>query len=105
MATALERGGPAWLLEVLIQGEQTEALVDTGTSGSFVAPNTVAKLKVAVDDRDVGLQCRVASGSELVVRTDVRKAKFRSGDLETWDDLLAAQSPYNIILGTDWLCW
>ena len=53
---------------------------------------------------DVGVRFRVASGSELVVRTVVKQAKFRSGDLQTWADLLAPQVPYNMILGIDWSC-
>lgn len=104
MAAALERGGPAWLLEIQIQGKQTEALVDRGASSSFVAPSMLAMLKLPTEDVDVGVRRRVASGSELVVRTIVRKAKFRSGDLETCADLLMAQIPYKSILGTDGLC-
>ena len=55
MATALEREGPVWLLEIQIQGEQTEAMVDTGASRSFVAPSKVAKVKRPTDERMWGL--------------------------------------------------
>ena len=54
--------------------------------------------------RDVGVRFWVASGSELVGRTVVKQAKFRSGDLETWADLLVAQIPYNMLFETEWLC-
>lgn len=95
---------PLWLLKIQTQGEQTKALVDTGASRSFVVPSMVANLKLPTDEMDVGVRFPVASGSELVVRTAVRNAKFRSGDLQNWADVLAAQLPYAIILGTDWLC-
>ena len=100
MAAALEKGGPVWR-EVLVQGEPTEALVIAGASRSFVAPSLVAKLKLPTEEVHVGVRFRVASGSDLVARTVAKQAKFRSGDLETWADLVA-QVPYNMILGTDW---
>lgn len=83
-------------------GEQTEALVDTGASSSFVTPSMVANLKLPTEEMCVGVRFQVASGSELVVRTVVKQARFRY--LETWADLLVALLPYNMILGTDWLC-
>lgn len=101
MAAALERGIPLSLLEVLSHDEQTEAFVDTGGSRSFVAPSTVAKLKLPTDELDIGVRFRVAPGSELVVRTVAWKAHFRSGDLKTWADPLVAQIPYNMILGAN----
>ena len=102
--TALEKGGLVWLLEVLIRGEQTEALVDTGASSSLVAPSMVAKLKIFIEEMDSRLRVRVASASELVVRTVVRQANFRSGDLETSADFPLARIPYNMVLRTDSLC-
>ena len=104
MAAAPDRGGPVWLLKIQIQDEQTEALVDTGASRSFVVPSMVAELKLPTEEMDVGARLRVASGSKLVVRSVGRKAKFRSGDLETWADLLVVPLPCQIFLGTNWLC-
>ena len=89
-----------WFLEIQIQGERTAAFVYTGASRSFMAPSLVEKLKLPTKKWSGG----VAFGGELVVRTGVRKAKFRSSDLETWEDRLGAQSPSKILLGTDWLC-
>ena len=55
VATALDRGGPVWLLEVQMQGEDSEGLVDTGASGSFVEPRLLANLKRPTEEMDVGL--------------------------------------------------
>ena len=73
-------------------------------SRSFVAPSVVAKLRLSTEEMNARVRFHVAIGSELVVRTVVRKAKFRSGDLETWADLLVAQIPDQRILGRDRLC-
>ena len=51
------------------------------------------------DEMDVEVKTWVAPGGELVPRTVGQKAKIRSGDVQTWADLLVAQLPYNVILG------
>lgn len=103
LSATLDRGGLVWILNVKVGGELLEALVDTGASRSFVHPSVATAVQWRTEDLERAATFQVASGHEIVVRSVVKQAAFSVGSLSTLADLLVAHTPYEMVLGTDWL--
>ena len=102
-ATTLGKGGDVWMVMVRMGGARIRALLDSGASRSFIVPSLIDQLCVSTTQLDEGVRFRVASGADLFVMSVAKAVTFEIGALRTQADLLVAQVPYQMILGSDWL--
>ena len=95
--------GIVWTVAISIHNKLVNALIDSGASRSFIAPELVRELCLERRILGKGLVFQGINGGPFELREYVMGVKWRVNDYECSWDFLVVPIPYRVILGADWL--
>ncbi|CDJ70368.1 hypothetical protein, conserved [Eimeria necatrix] len=91
------------VLRVDVAGSPCDALLDTGTSRSFISPKTIEQLKVKVRRLKVEHRFRVVTGEQFFIDHVLAGLTMWCGHANYSGDFLVGPVPYDLVLGLVWL--
>ncbi|XP_075492391.1 uncharacterized protein LOC142530442 [Primulina tabacum] len=89
---------------IFISGVATYALLDSGSTHSFISETFVKRLKIIAEDLDLGFRVPIPSGDQMVTTKIVKNQELRLQKNSEQAYLIVLPMPkIDIILSMDWL--
>ena len=95
--------GIVWTVAIIIHNRQISALIDSGASRSFIAPDLANELQLERRVLGKGLVFQGINGGPFMLREYIKSLKWCVNNYECSWDFLVVPIPYRVILGADWL--
>ncbi|XP_073061879.1 uncharacterized protein [Primulina eburnea] len=87
---------------IFISGVATYALLDSGATRSFISETFVKRLKIILEDLDLGFRVSSPFGDQMVTTKIVKNMELRLQENVVHADLIVLPMPeFDIILGMD----